>query len=99
VFLLGACPEVVTRAAAQLPKLFPNITVVGFEYGYFTDEEEDAIVAKINASESDLLLVGMTTPKKEMLIKKHWAHLSVSMAFGIGGLVDIWGGKTREVPE
>ncbi len=99
VFLLGAYPATVERAAARLPLLFPGIRVAGFANGYFTPDEESALLAKINASGAELLLVGMTTPKKEFYIRNIWPELHVPIAFGIGGFIDVWGEKTREAPE
>jgi N-acetylglucosaminyldiphosphoundecaprenol N-acetyl-beta-D-mannosaminyltransferase len=98
VYLLGALPAVVERAAAQLPRLFPTVRVVGHEDGYFAAEDEHGIVERINKSGADILLIGITTPKKEMFIRRYWSELNVGMAFGIGGLIDIWGGQTTEAP-
>jgi N-acetylglucosaminyldiphosphoundecaprenol N-acetyl-beta-D-mannosaminyltransferase len=99
IFLLGGNLEIVRRAAAKLPRLFSNIVVVGYAHGYYAREEEDAIVDRINASGADVVLVGMPTPKKEMLIRNHWPRMTAAVTLGIGGLIDIWGGKTQESPE
>jgi len=99
VFLLGARPEIVASAAVQLPRLHPTVTVVGYQHGYFNTEDEDQIVESIEHSGAQILLIGISTPKKELFIRRHWSRLNVCMAFGIGGLVDIWGGKTSEAPE
>lgn len=99
VFLLGARPVIVERAAERLPLLFPGIRVTGFANGYFTNDEEAALATEINNSGAELLLIGMTTPRKEFYIRDNWAGLNVPIAFGIGGLIDVWGGKTRESPE
>lgn len=99
VFLLGAHPATVERAAQRLPQLFPGIRVAGFANGYFTRNDESALLAKINTSGAELLLIGMTTPKKEFYIRDNWSGLQVPIAFGIGGFIDVWGEKTRESPE
>jgi N-acetylglucosaminyldiphosphoundecaprenol N-acetyl-beta-D-mannosaminyltransferase len=98
VFLLGAQPEVVDRAAVELPRLYPTVSVVGHENGYFAPEHEAHIVETVNASGAHILLIGISSPKKEMFIRRNWSRLNVCMAFGIGGLIDIWGGQTREAP-
>jgi N-acetylglucosaminyldiphosphoundecaprenol N-acetyl-beta-D-mannosaminyltransferase len=99
VFLLGARPEVIARAAVRLSILHPTVTVVGYEHGYFNTEDEDRIVESIEHSGAQILLIGISTPKKELFIRRHWSRLNVPIAFGIGGLVDIWGGQTSEAPE
>jgi len=99
VFLLGARPEIVRIAANRLPELFPNVTVAGFHDGYFEPDEEQMIIDEINKSHADILFIGISSPKKELFLRSHWADLHTSTAFGIGGLIDIWGGRTREAPE
>jgi N-acetylglucosaminyldiphosphoundecaprenol N-acetyl-beta-D-mannosaminyltransferase len=99
VFLLGARPEIVRIAAANLPQCLPHSTVVGYEHGYFGLEEEEGIVAKINDSGADVLLLGMASPKKEMFIKRNWNELKVYLSVGVGGFFDIWAGKTKEAPD
>lgn len=99
VFLLGARPEVIANAARRLPILHSTVTVVGYQHGYFGTEDEDHIVESIAESGAQILLIGISTPKKELFIRRHWSSLNVCMAFGVGGLVDIWGGKTSEAPE
>lgn len=98
VYLLGARPDVVGRAAVQLPRLYPSVCVVGHEHGYFTSEDEAGVLERVNASGAHILLIGISSPKKEMFIRRYWSQLNVCMAFGIGGLIDIWGGQTREAP-
>jgi len=99
VFLLGARPEVVSRAAELLPGLHPGIHVVGANDGYFSSEQEDDIVCKINSVTPDILLVGMSSPKKERFVHCHWPGLNVRVSVGVGGLLDLWAGETKETPE
>lgn len=99
VFLLGAKPEVVKRAATNVQYLHPNVIVVGHKDGYFQSDEETNIVNIINKSGAEILLLGISSPKKEFFIQRHWAELSVSLSVGVGGLLDIWAGNTQEAPE
>jgi N-acetylglucosaminyldiphosphoundecaprenol N-acetyl-beta-D-mannosaminyltransferase len=98
VFLLGARADVVEKAAVELPRLYPTVSVVGHEDGYFGSDEEARILERVNSSGAHILLIGMSSPQKEMFIRKYWSQLNVPVAFGIGGLIDIWGGKTVEAP-
>lgn len=98
VFLLGARREVVKRATANLPCFYPNAIVVGCKDGYFKSNEETNIVNIINKSGAEILLLGMSSPKKEFFIQRYSAELNVSLSVGVGGLFDIWAGDIKEVP-
>src|SRR5207248_612145 len=65
VYCLGATPEVLERAAAAIARQYPRVVIAGLHHGYFSDEEEASIAADIARAKPDILLVGMTSPKKE----------------------------------
>jgi exopolysaccharide biosynthesis WecB/TagA/CpsF family protein len=98
IFLMGSDAETIARAAEHIAREFPSATVTGTHPGYFAGEEEAAIVAAINASRSDVLLVGMGNPHQEEFLARHKGALAVRLAIGVGGLVDIWGGKLVHYP-
>jgi N-acetylglucosaminyldiphosphoundecaprenol N-acetyl-beta-D-mannosaminyltransferase len=98
VFLLGGKPYVVKKAAASLPYVHPNAYVVGYMHGYFEPDEEIRIVNQINKAGATILLLGISSPKKEIFIRRHWAELNVPISVGVGGLFDIWAGQTAEAP-
>lgn len=99
VFLLGAKPEVVEKAASNVQNLYPNLAIVGYKDGYFKVNEEQNILNIINKSGAEILLLGMSSPKKEYFIHRVWDELNVSLSVGVGGLFDIWAGTTQEAPE
>jgi N-acetylglucosaminyldiphosphoundecaprenol N-acetyl-beta-D-mannosaminyltransferase len=99
VFLLGARSEVVADAAANLARFHPNAKVIGYENGYFNHEDETKIVDLINKSGATTLLIGISSPKKELFINRHWDNLNLLLSVGVGGQFDIWGGITREAPD
>lgn len=99
MFLLGASSEVVTEAAANLARFHPNAKVVGYENGYFDLKGEPRVIDLINRSGATAVLVGISSPKKELFIHRHWDNLNVLLSVGVGGQFDIWGGGTREAPD
>jgi N-acetylglucosaminyldiphosphoundecaprenol N-acetyl-beta-D-mannosaminyltransferase len=99
IFLLGAEEKVLVAAAKELIKRFPGIQVAGARNGYFSDKEEDGIVEEINRSHSDLLLIGISSPKREYFMFRQRDRLAVSAVIGVGGMLDILGGKTAEGPD
>jgi N-acetylglucosaminyldiphosphoundecaprenol N-acetyl-beta-D-mannosaminyltransferase len=98
VFLLGATQEIVTKAKAEFQYMYPNLKICGFHNGYFGIEEEQGIVSLINSSDPDLLLLGMSSPKKEIFIERNWGCLNASVSLGVGGAFDVVAGKVRRAP-
>lgn len=97
VFLLGATEEVVTKTAHTLIQLYPNLTIAGFNDGYFW-ENELAVVNKIRESGAKLLFVAITSPKKENFINKWRDKLGVDFVMGVGGTFDVVAGKVKRAP-
>lgn len=97
IFLLGATEEVVTQTNNKVKALYPNLTVAGYNNGYFWDDEE-AIVAKIRESGAKLLFVAITSPKKENFINKWKDQLGVDFVMGVGGTFDVVAGKVNRAP-
>jgi N-acetylglucosaminyldiphosphoundecaprenol N-acetyl-beta-D-mannosaminyltransferase len=98
-FLFGARPGVAEEAAVNIIKDNPGIVVAGCRNGYFSDEECDEIIAEINKSAPDLLLVALGAPKQEKWISKHLDKLDVKVCIGVGGTLDVLSGKVRLAPE
>jgi exopolysaccharide biosynthesis WecB/TagA/CpsF family protein len=98
VFLLGGTPRLSKTAAARLPELFPGITISGYEHGYFDRSTESRLLDRINASRTDLLLIGMGTPTQELWLLRNQGSLNVRMAACVGGLFHYWAGDLRRSP-
>jgi exopolysaccharide biosynthesis WecB/TagA/CpsF family protein len=98
VFLLGGTERLAKDAAAQLPALFPGVTISGYHHGYFDRSAESRLLDRINASRSDLLLIGMGTPRQELWLERNQANLNVRVAACVGGLFHYWAGDLRRSP-
>lgn len=101
VFLLGAAPDSVAAAAQRLPGLYPGLVVAGFRDGYWPhfDPAADAeVIAAVRAAAPQILFAGMGVPRQEKWLHRHLADLAVPMAFGIGGGIDLWAGKSPRAP-
>ncbi len=97
VFLLGAEPEIVQKAALMLEQKFTSLKIAGCHHGYFWDDEE-AVVKKIADSGAKMLFVAITSPKKENFINRWKEQLGVKFVMGVGGTFDIVAGKSRRAP-
>jgi N-acetylglucosaminyldiphosphoundecaprenol N-acetyl-beta-D-mannosaminyltransferase len=97
-FLLGNMPERIERAAAHARVAFPGWTQAGYHHGYLSEDDVDAVIEQINASEAHMLLVGMGNPKQEQWIARHLPRLRVPLCMGTGGLFDYWVGDLVRAP-
>ena len=98
IFLLGATNDVVTKTAAALRRQFPALTICGAHDGYFAEEEAATIAAAIAASGAKLLLIGISSPKKEVFLHRHGTACNVAIAMGVGGSFDIVAGMFARAP-
>ena len=97
-FLLGADPDTIEKAAAVARGRFVGWTQAGYLHGYVENDQIDALVKRINASRSDMLLVGMGNPIQERWIHRYQSRLRVPLVIGIGGMFDHWIDKPRRAP-
>lgn len=97
-FLLGATPEVVQQVTAIVRERYPGARIAGAHHGYFAAAEEESLVARIRASEADILFAAMSSPKKEIFLHKYADALSVPVLHGVGGAFDVMAGKVRRAP-
>ena len=97
VYLLGAEPEVIERAVANIRGKHPSLKIAGYHHGYFWDDEE-AIVQDIRSSGAHLLFVGIGSPLKERFINRWRDQFGVLFAMGVGGTFDVVAGKVKRAP-
>jgi len=98
LYFLGAAPGVVEKAAHILRERYPELLVVGTHSGSPAPEEEDDIVARVNASSADLLFVAYGAPEQDKWIARNLPRLNVTMAMGVGGAFDFIAGVVPRAP-
>lgn len=107
VFLLGGRPArdgdppVAEKAARALQRRWAGLRVVGTWHGYFSRDEENAVLGAVAKARPALLLGGMGCPRQELWLSRHAAFLGtcgVRVAVGVGGALDVWAGETRRAP-
>ncbi len=99
LFLLGAAEGIAERAAAVLRAQHSQLIIAGSYGGSPAPSEEDKIVAKINASGADILLVAYGAPHQDKWIARNLPRLDVMMAMGIGGSLDFVAGVVPRAPQ
>lgn len=98
-FLLGGTERVVTKAAQLLAEKYPLFTVAGTQHGYFSDADEDALCAQINASGADVLWVGLGKPKEQDFCLRNKSRLKVGVIITCGGCYNYITGDYPRAPE
>ncbi|MBR9842697.1 MAG: WecB/TagA/CpsF family glycosyltransferase [Rhodobacteraceae bacterium] len=99
VFLFGATPGTAEKAALKLQTTIPGLRVSGTLDGYGGAANEDAAIARINASGADILLVAMGVPQQELWIDKHLPDLKPRLVLGVGALFDFLAGNVTRAPK
>ena len=97
IFLLGSPEGVAEQAATVLAARYPRHQIVGTQHGFFTEGEEEALVARIVASGANLLLVGMGHPRQEMFAARHWRRIA-GATMCIGAFLDFTAGRVSRAP-
>lgn len=99
VYFLGARDEVVRAVVDVETQRHPGLVVAGWRNGYWSSDEEDAVVAGVAASGARVLFVALPSPEKEWFVARHRASLDDLLVVGVGGSFDVVAGVTKRAPE
>ncbi len=94
-YLLGGSEECV----AALQRCFGNARIVGAHHGYFSPNDEAAILTEINRLAPDFIWVGLGTPKQQDWIHRHKAAIGRGVIFAVGFAFDVNAGLKRDAPD
>jgi N-acetylglucosaminyldiphosphoundecaprenol N-acetyl-beta-D-mannosaminyltransferase len=94
LFLHGAAPGVAERAAARLVDRFPGLRVDVAD-GYTHAD----VVAAVNRSGAEVLLVGLGDPLQQQWVAEHGADLACPVVLTCGGLFDWISGDRPRPPQ
>ena len=98
IFLLGGRPGVADGAARNMADEYPDLSIAGAHHGYFDATQEQEIIAMINRSGADILLVGLGAPRQESWIAANRDKLNAKVTMGVGGLYDYYSGRVWRAP-
>jgi N-acetylglucosaminyldiphosphoundecaprenol N-acetyl-beta-D-mannosaminyltransferase len=99
LFLFGAKEEVLDLCRKNIEKKYPNIKIAGIRDGYYSVDDEKFIFKQINEANPDILLLGMSSPKKELFFESYRHKLNAKYILGVGGYFDIISGKISRAPQ
>lgn len=102
VYLLGAGPGVADRAAANIRRRWPAVDVVGTyspPLGFEKDAAEtESILARIEAVQPDVVIVGLGAPKQELWVHQHCQRIAAKVALCVGATIDFLAGERSRAP-
>jgi len=98
VFVLGARTDVLEAAIRKIHERHPLLNLAGSHHGYFDDDEGESICALINRAQPQLLLVAMSSPRKEFWVEANAGRLEVPVIVGVGGSIDVVAGVAARAP-
>ncbi|TWJ06533.1 WecB/TagA/CpsF family glycosyltransferase [Altererythrobacter ishigakiensis] len=99
IFLLGGVPGAADGAADWATTHFPALRVAGTHSGYFSPEEEELLIERINRSRAGILLVGFGVPLQEKWIARNRHRITAPVVMGVGGLFDYYSGRIPRAPK
>lgn len=102
VMFMGSSERVLSLIRERAAADYPDLEVVTYSPPYkaeFSEEDNAAIIAAINAVDPDLLWIGMTAPKQEKWTFSHWAELQIRCHVGtVGAVFDFYAGTMQRAP-
>ena len=99
IALVGGRPGIAKKAARNLQAKYPGIQVVGCYHGFWSEEEEAAMLEELRAARPDLLFVALGAPRQEKWILDHREYLLSTVAMGVGGSFDVISGELKRAPK
>jgi N-acetylglucosaminyldiphosphoundecaprenol N-acetyl-beta-D-mannosaminyltransferase len=100
LFLLGAGPGVAEESALVFQSRFPGIKIAGTYAGTPDPDENEGILERINAANSEVLYVAYGAPRQDKWIYRNRDNLpSVRLAIGVGGSLDFVTGRAARAPD
>lgn len=96
--LLGGAPGVARRCAEVIRQRNPNLQIAYVHNGLIEPGTDDQVIAAINASGAELLMVAMGVPLQERWVLDHGESLNAPVVISVGGLLDFVSGDVQRAP-
>jgi N-acetylglucosaminyldiphosphoundecaprenol N-acetyl-beta-D-mannosaminyltransferase len=100
-YFYGGDKGVAEKLINRLTQQFPGLRVAGFwspPFTPLTPDQDDEIIMKINATEPDIVWVGLSTPKQEYWMSQHLGRVTAPVMIGVGAAFDFHAGVKKQAP-
>lgn len=100
VYLLGGTTEELVGTRQEIERRLPGLRIAGARHGYFRTpgEENERVLAGINAAKPQALLVAIGSPRQELWIAENIGRLEANVVVAEGGSFSFISGVTRRAP-
>ncbi|HWR45575.1 MAG TPA: WecB/TagA/CpsF family glycosyltransferase [Sporomusa sp.] len=98
VFMFGSQTAIIEKAKSVALERYPGLRITGIRDGFFTTQDEPAIIESIRAAKPDILLAALGVPKQEKWLARNLSDLNVPVCMGVGGTFDVMAGAVKRAP-
>ena len=99
VYLLGGTSGTAEAAALKLLTLYPDLRIAGTRDGFGGAADTEALIADINGSGADILLVALGVPMQELWLDAHAHRINAPLSLAVGALFDFLAGRVVRAPK
>ncbi|APE42420.1 UDP-phosphate galactose phosphotransferase [Sulfitobacter alexandrii] len=99
VYLFGGTPGTADAAAANLSHAIPGLRIAGTSNGFADAADAEAVIADINDSGADIVLVALGVPMQELWLDRYAHRLNAPLTLAVGALFDFLAGTVVRAPE
>lgn len=100
-FFYGGAPGVAEDLRHTLTTRYPGLQIAGTYCPPFrplTPEENGQLQKQVAESRTDILWVGLSTPKQERFMAEYLPRLQTSLMVGVGAAFDFHTGRVKQAP-
>lgn len=102
VLFFGSSASVLEQIKSRFQQDYPNLhlcELISPPYREWSEEENEALLQRINATKPDVIWVGMTAPKQEKWVYRNRDRLNASVVGNVGAVFDFYAGTYPRAPE
>lgn len=93
VFFFGHDDETLIKINSNLP----GLAIAGIQNGFEYDDKE--LITKINTANTDILIIGLGTPRQEYWVSKYKNKLNCKVILCVGDGIKVFAGNKKRAPE
>ncbi|MFH1128077.1 MAG: WecB/TagA/CpsF family glycosyltransferase [Candidatus Omnitrophota bacterium] len=100
-YFYGSSPDVLGKLKEKLNRKYPGLIISGFfspPFRQLSKDEDDKVVEDINSSNSDIVWVGLGSPKQDLWMYEHRSRINAPVLIGVGAAFDFIAGTKPQAP-
>ena len=100
IYVLGGTDSSNKLAFEHILEMAPNLKIAGMDTGMVRlEDDQTALIRKINAAKPDILFVALGNPKEELWMGRYVSRLNAGVVMGVGGTFNFLAGKVKRAPK